>query len=215
MKKVLKYNYLIILMLLFAMTSCSNSSGGGVPAASEPPKEDTPVEEKKKDFTISNLQFDSLTFTMQANTSAPNGTTLAASANNNAETATVYDGKLTWNMQRSFHDAVMGGKDYTITFSAEGYNDTTGKVSYLPKLRYELSCDEVELIFTGAGRDYQMPEINIKNYENSDVTVNWWFQIDNKKCNVDTFKTYVDEEESTSNDTSSSTGSEKTAGGRG
>ena len=205
MKQVLKYILLIPLtsLLFVTVTSCANAAGGD--SSSSPAERSIP----KQNFAVYDLDFNSLTYTLTARTTAPNGTIIAASANNNASTSIVNDGKASWNMAKPFNSSVMGGKTYTITFSAEGYNDIKENVTYMPKPKYELTCDDVEVIFNGSGDKYQLPEINLKNYNNSDLTVNWWFEIAGEKCDTAAFKTYVDSDENTSLDSLSA--SEKTA----
>jgi len=136
---------------------------------------------QKQDFEVYDLDFNSLTYTLTARTSAPKGTIIAASTNNNASTSIVNDGKASWNMAKPFNSSVMGGKTYTITFSAEGYNDIKENITYMPKPNYELTCDDVEVIFNDSGDKYQLPEIHLKNYDKSDVTVKWWFEIAGEK----------------------------------
>ena len=233
MKQALKYilSISLISLLFVTVTSCANASGGGSPSSpadstsnsadstSSPadntpsPGDNTPSPSEgsiqKQDFEVYDLDFNSLTYTLTARTSAPKGTIIAASANNNASTSIVNDEKAIWNMAKPFNSSVMGGKTYTITFSAEGYNDIKENITYMPKPNYELTCDDVEVIFNGSGDKYQLPEINLKNYDKSDVTVKWWFEIAGEKCNTAAFKSYVDNDENTSSN-NLSTG-EKTA----
>ena len=119
MKQALKYilSISLISLLFVTVTSCANSAGGGSPsnsadstsnsadstsspADSTPsPGDNTPSSSEgsiqKQDFEVYDLDFNSLTYTLTARTSAPKGTIIAASANNNASTSIVNDEKAT------------------------------------------------------------------------------------------------------------------------
>ena len=219
MKEVLKYFLFIPVIFLLSLTSCANSAGGGggpsisEPTASEPDTTEPSANEadnsgatqteQKLNFIISDVNFDSFTCILTAKTNLPNGSTMAAFANNHAESAVVSNGSAQWTMGQSFNAGVKGGKDYTITFSAEGYNNVTASVSYFPLIKYELGCDENELLFChsttevegfGQAPEYQLPEIYLKNYDDEDVYVNWKFSIDSEIKTLEEFKKFLKED---------------------
>ncbi|WP_027727654.1 hypothetical protein [Treponema sp. C6A8] len=195
MKKAHKYILFIPLIFLsiltVTVTACANAAGGD--SSSSPAERSIP----KQNFAVYDVNFNSINYTLTAKTTAPNGTTLAASANNYSTTAVVSKGAATWTMDQSFNASVKGAKDYTITFSAEGYNETTAEVFYLPKVKYEISAKSQEKIFNGSGATYNYPELIVKNYDESDVTVNWWFRIAGGNCDIEDFREFVDDENNT------------------
>ncbi len=185
MKNLLKSILFLTAISIFTLTSCANGSSGGSNDNSE-------AINIAKSITFSDISFDSFNYTLEANTTAPDGTSIAAAANNHATTAVASKGKISWNMAESFHNGILGGNDYEVYFSYEGASISNTTVSYWPEIKYEINCPELVYLYNGSGQTYQYPEIIINNYQQSDIKIEKSLRTTGANLDLEQFKEFVD-----------------------
>ena len=128
---------------------------------------------KLKNIVLSDVSFDLETLTLSAKTTLDSGTTITAtcSSNNYSEQAQAVNGKISWNLERAFPANVTAGKEYTVTFSSQGYNSVEKTIKYFTNIKYKINCEKEIVIYTDAIDSFNLPEITVLNYAESDVVI--------------------------------------------
>ena len=170
---------LLAALSVFMTVACSDDSDDDDKPTSTPSEPVTPVTPTTTDLSVSNIQFNSLTFAFSADTNAADGTQITLTCNELSASAIAKDGKFSLVYETPFYKGVKGGKSYDVKFSAEGYSDASGSVSYWPKVICKSSTKEEVNVFCGGNDNFVAPEIDLVNYESSNVSIAQSYEVYN------------------------------------
>ena len=170
MKKIL---LLMASLSVFMTVACKHAPDDDDPVPVAPATE-TPV---TLNLTVSNIQFDSSTYVLSAETNAADGTQITLTCNELSASAIAKDGKFSLVYETPFYKGIKGGKSYDIKFSADGYSDASGSVSYWPKVICNSSTKDEVNVFCGGNDNFVAPEIDLVNYEPASVSITRFFEV--------------------------------------
>ncbi|WP_298533817.1 hypothetical protein [uncultured Treponema sp.] len=151
---------------------------------------------KLKTLVISDVSFDLAKLTLSAKINLEDGAMVTAncSSNNYSEQAQAVNGKISWNLERAFPANVTAGKEYTVTFSSQGYNSVEKTIKYFTNIKYKINCEKEIVIYTDAIDSFDLPEIKIFNYAESDVTIEAGIRAQGANLTLNQFIQLVEEE---------------------
>ncbi|MBO4321314.1 MAG: hypothetical protein J5857_12675 [Treponema sp.] len=167
-----KNSILVLTAFAFIFVSCGNFLS------------DVKNEDDKMHNLVYNPVFNSIECRLTADTNAKDGTVITAVCNGVAVQGVAANGKIEYVLDTTFHDGILGGKSYDIHFSADGYLDKTDSIQYWPIIEWEVpvmtegtrELDRIP-VFTGGARDFDLPEIMLKNYDKNSVSVTKTFKL--------------------------------------
>lgn len=168
-----KFLLLMASLSVFMTVACKHAPDDDDPVPVAPAPE-TPV---TLNLTVSNIQFDSSTYVLSAETNAADGTQITLTCNELSQSARVKDGKFSLTYETPFYKGIKGGKSYDIKFSAEGYTEATGSVNYWPKVICNSSTKDEVNVFCGGNDNFVAPEIDLVNYEPASVSITRFFEV--------------------------------------
>ena len=162
---------------------------------------DIKSEDERMYNLFSNVVFDSLSLKLTADTLAVDGTVITARCNGSTISGVAGNGRIEFVLDTSFHEGILGGRSYEVDFNARGFMEKKEFVEYWPKARFEVtsSLDRGQ-VFKGGAQDFEVPEINLKNYDEGSVSSNisyrLWenYDVDSKnELDVDTSAWEIDD----------------------
>ena len=159
------FSYLSIMFILLAGLICcateTESSSSSSSSYVEPVSTTSTTV-----YSISHVEFDSLSYILTADTDASDDKVFTMTVNNQSVTAKANKGRLSADLSKCWTNANKGGKQYEVTFSAAnaGVNPSKVNIDYWPKAVCELKCASEIAIYNGSSSAYQSPQFTL-NYE--------------------------------------------------
>ena len=169
MKKLYLFIVIFILCLIGCPSEYAPECGG---------KKGSPSSETVTPLSVTEVSFDSLNYSLSAKVNTDDGREITAVCNGKTQTAKAGNGKISWDMSSSFYKGIKGGKDYNVSFSANGgYSGTvTASVTYWPKVEYTLASPNVVTIYNGSAKSYKSPAYTI-NYIVDSVNLSMQYKL--------------------------------------
>ena len=149
--------FIIIPIMMFIGCDTDTSGGGG---SSQP---------TGKTFAVSNIMFDSLTYDLTADVNLADGTNITLTYSGKSVQTVVKGGKISLKFTAAFYAGMMGGRTYTVTFAADGYDTVSGSIEYWPNVSFDLDTYDEITIYNGGAGDFVVPEFTLKNYDSDKV----------------------------------------------
>ncbi|MBP5706854.1 MAG: hypothetical protein J6W76_06180, partial [Spirochaetales bacterium] len=155
------FSYLSMFFILLAGLMCCDTDTGS--SGSSPSPEPTP---SATVYSISHVEFDSLSYILTAQTDASDDTEFTVTANSQSVTAKAINGRLSADLSKCWTPVLKGGKQYEVTFSTSdvGVKPSKVNIDYWPKAVCELKCASEIAIYNGSTSAYQSPQFTL-NYE--------------------------------------------------
>ena len=185
---VLFYSILFYSILFYALTMLASCWLRG-----DDDDDDYYIAPPAPQLALTDISLDYTKLVLSAKTTLANGTLIRAtcSSNNHTEEAQVDEGSITWNFAQAFPSNIRAGKQYTITFTADGYTPKEESIWYFAKIKYTINCaDEIQL-FVNSIDDFKLPTIKLINYDASDVEISSSLRSGGANLDLEQFKNYI------------------------